>query len=167
MPQRLSLWFYRTRGEVQYGDRLCALFEYFPGVADQSEDATVSTVADLSQTEVPRRSLLSAVEINELVKQFGFTEDEAVDHITADELQEKTFDNSIAHPPQSGSLTEAFEMARGLTFPFVDVDATRQAKTVVVICRPKPKTGRRNVIISNAEAGEFDARHPTGEPSEN
>eukprot|EP00171_Calliarthron_tuberculosum_P007075 IDg7075t1 len=53
-----------------------------------------------------------------------------------------------------------------LGFPFTDADATGPAKTVVVIRCPGRKTGRRTVMISNREAGEFYAQYPTGEPSE-
>eukprot|EP00171_Calliarthron_tuberculosum_P007149 IDg7149t1 len=49
------------------------------GVPDQSGDAMVSTVADLSLTEVPGRLPLDAALINEVMKKYVFTDDEAID----------------------------------------------------------------------------------------
>lgn len=51
-------------------------------------------------------------------------------------------------------------------FPFSECEATWQFKIVVVIRRPRRKTGLRSVMNSNPGASEFNPKYPTGEPAE-
>eukprot|EP00171_Calliarthron_tuberculosum_P010205 IDg10205t1 len=138
----------------------------------QPRDAMVSSLSGPSLTEFPE-SLPSG--IDEIMRYFGFSSDEAVGYISADEVLEKSIGNLIDQsfvadevPAVQRSRAEdrtryavvvrdegtdilSVVGGKAMGFPFADVDATGPAKTVVVI-HLRQKTGRHTVMTSNPNA---------------